>query len=155
MKQSVEIKVVPLQECWVAQVAEIEAVSFSEPWSEQAYREILDNPNYYYVVALLPEARKAVGMCGLLISPFEGEVMNVAVHPDYRGLGVADRMLQVLLEEGAAKGITEYTLEVRVSNAPAIRLYERHGFVKEGVRPGFYSKPVEDALIMWRRQENE
>jgi len=56
-----------------------------------------------------------------------------------------------LIEEGYAMGIAEFTLEVRVSNAPAISVYEKCGFVSEGVRPKFYEKPVEDALIMWKR----
>jgi hydroxylamine reductase (hybrid-cluster protein) len=61
------------------------------------------------------------------------------------------KMLEELLRLGAERGITAYTLEVRVSNAPAIRLYEKFGFVSEGIRPGFYEKPTEDAMIMWRR----
>ena len=66
---------------------------------------------------------------------------------DFRGLLLRDYCLYVVAESG----ITAYTLEVRVSNAPAIRLYEKFGFVSEGIRPGFYEKPTEDAMIMWRR----
>jgi len=141
----------PLTEELIPQVAEIEAISFSEPWSEAAYREILDKDSYYYVAALLTGSHKVVGMCGLLIGPFEAEVMNVAVHPDYRGQGIADCMLQALLDAGQDKGVQEFTLEVRAGNAAAIHLYEKHGFVGEGIRPGFYNKPTEDALIMWKR----
>ena len=92
-----------------------------------------------------------LGMCGLIIGPYEAEVMNVAVHPEYRGLGISNKLMEALLDLGTKKGVSEYTLEVRVGNQAAIHLYEKFGFVGEGVRPGFYRKPTEDALIMWRR----
>ena len=146
-----EIRIVPLTKELVPEVAAIEAVCFSEPWSEQAYLEACDKEDYLYLVAVNAEGR-AVGMCGLIIGLFEAEVMNVAVHPDYRGRGIAKRLMDALLEAGDKRGVKEYTLEVRVGNAGAIHVYEAHGFVGEGVRPGFYRKPVEDALIMWKRE---
>lgn len=78
--------------------------------------------------------------------------MNVGVHPDYRGRGIAHRLLAELFSEGTRRCVTEYTLEVRVGNAGAIHVYEDSGFVGEGVRPGFYTNPKEDALIMWKRE---
>jgi ribosomal-protein-alanine N-acetyltransferase len=112
--------------------------------------EICGKEEYFYLVAV-DETGKALGMCGLLIGPFEAEVMNVAVHPDHRGHGIAMKMMQALLKEGEKRGVKEFTLEVRTGNAPAIHVYEICGFVGEGIRPKFYTKPVEDALIMWRR----
>ena len=150
-KQFAEIRIVPLTKELVPEVAAIEAMSFSEPWSEQAYMEACDKEEYLYLAAV-NDGGHAVGMCGLLIGPFEAEVMNVAVHPDYRGQGIAKRLLGTLLEAGDARGVKEYTLEVRVGNAGAIHVYEAQGFVGEGVRPGFYCTPVEDALIMWKRE---
>ncbi len=145
------IQIVPLTKELVPEVAAIEAVCFSEPWSEQAYVEACEKENYLYLAAV-DESGHAVGMCGLIIGPFEAEVMNVAVHPDYRGLGIARKLMTALMEAGASRGVKEYTLEVRVSNVGAIHVYEAHGFVGEGIRPGFYSKPTEDALIMWKRE---
>ena len=140
------IQIVPLTKELVPQVAAIEAICFSEPWSEQAYLEACNKEDYLYLVAV-DETGHAVGMCGLIIGLFEAEVMNVAVHPDYRGLGIAQKLMSALMAAGEACGIKEYTLEVRVSNAGAI-----HGFVGEGIRPGFYRMPTEDALIMWKRE---
>lgn len=144
------IQIVPLTLELVPQVALIEAMSFSEPWSEQAYREVCGKEAYVYMAAVDGNGT-VVGMCGMLIGPFEAEVMNVAVHPDHRGQGIAGKMMQALLQTGTERGVTEFTLEVRVSNAAAIHVYEANGFVSEGVRPNFYTKPKEDALIMWRR----
>lgn len=145
------IRIVPLTKERVPEVAAIEAVCFSEPWSEQAYLEACEKEDYLYLVAV-DEAGHAVGMCGLIIGLFEAEVMNVAVHPDYRGLGIAQKLMSALMEAGASRGVKEYTLEVRVSNVAAIHVYEAHGFVSEGIRPGFYRMPTEDALIMWKRE---
>ena len=144
------ISIVPLNVELVPQVAAIGAISFSEPWSEYAYMEICEKEEYFYLVAV-DETGKALGMCGLLIGPFEAEVMNVAVHPDHRGHGIAMKLMQALLKEGEKRGVKEFTLEVRTGNASAIHVYETCGFVGEGIRPKFYTKPVEDALIMWRR----
>lgn len=144
------MKIVPLSLELVPEVAAIEAICFSEPWSEQAYQDACKRDDYDYFVAV--DARgKAVGMCGLIIGAYEAEVTNVAVHPDYRGQGIANKLLEALLDAGEKKGITAYTLEVRAGNQIAIRLYEKYGFVGEGIRPGFYRKPTEDALIMWKR----
>lgn len=146
-----QITILPLTPELTAEVAAVEALCFSEPWSKQAYEEACERENYHYFAAVKEDGH-AVGMAGLIIGPFEAEVMNVAVHPDYRGQGIAHQLMEALLQEGKACGVKEYTLEVRVGNAGAIHVYESHGFVGEGVRPRFYRKPVEDALIMWRRE---
>ncbi len=150
MKYQENIQIVPLTRELVPQAAAVEALCFSEPWSEQAYLEACEREDYFYIAAI-DNAGQVLGMCGLIIGPFEAEVMNVAVHPDYRGQGIAKKLMQALLEAGDRKGVKEYTLEVRVGNAGAIHIYEQCGFVGEGIRPGFYRKPVEDALIMWKR----
>ena len=98
-----KVRLVPLTKALVPEVAAIEAACFSEPWSEQAYSEACDKEAYLYLAAL-DEAGHAVGMCGLIIGPFEAEVMNVAVHPDYRGRGIATAMMQALLEAGECRG---------------------------------------------------
>ena len=81
----------------------------------------------------------------------EGEISNVAVAEKFRRRGIGRKLMEYMLKEAPSFGIGDLTLEVRVSNAPAISLYESLGFHKEGVRPGFYEKPKEDALIMWKR----
>lgn len=148
--QSAAGKVVPLTKALVPEVAAIEALCFSEPWSEQAYLDACDKEDYLYLAAV-DDTGHVIGMCGLIIGPFEAEVMNVAVHPDYRGQGIAKAMLQELLLAGEARGVKEFTLEVRAGNAAAIHVYEYFGFKGEGIRPGFYRMPTEDALIMWKR----
>ncbi len=94
---------------------------------------------------------RIVGICGIRKIMGEGEITNVAVLPVYRRCGIAEGMLTRLLEESRAEGVDDFTLEVRSGNVPAIRLYERLGFVSEGTRPRFYRNPQEDALIMWLR----
>ena len=97
------------------------------------------------------EDGKLLGGCGLLLIAEEGNITNVVVVPEARRRGVAMGMLTHLLAAGDREGLTAYTLEVRVSNQAAIALYEKLGFVSEGIRPNFYEKPTEDAMIMWKR----
>ena len=122
---------------------------FSMPWSENAFAHLAEEPDSIFYVAL--EEDVLIGGCGLTHIGLEGDIHNVMVAPEYRGRGVATRMLSVLLEEGEKQGIQEFTLEVRVSNVAAIKVYEKLGFVSEGIRPRFYEQPVEDAMIMWKR----
>ena len=145
------MQIVPLSPLLVKEVAEIEKLSFSEPWSETAYLEACEKEDYAYLVAVDGEG-KVLGMCGLIIGPYEAEVMNVAVHPDYRGKGISNKLMAALLDLGEKRDVSEYTLEVRVTNKAAIHLYEKFGFVGEGIRPNFYNKPTEDALIMWKKR---
>ena len=94
---------------------------------------------------------RIIGECGVRDIVGEGEITNVAVHPDWQGMGVAAKMLGTALERSLQEGMTAFTLEVRAGNRPAIALYKKFGFHTEGIRADFYDKPVEDALIMWRR----
>lgn len=95
---------------------------------------------------------RVVGICGVKKIFEEGEISNVAVHPEFRGRGISRQMLETLLQEARDDGVEDFTLEVRAGNDVAIRLYESLGFLTEGVRPHFYDKPVEDGLIMWLRR---
>lgn len=130
-------------------LAEIEAESFSTPWSEQSFRELLSIDYAHYLVAEYDG--ELVGSAGMRVICNEGNIDNVVVKPTHRGKGIADRLISELIKLGDSMGVEAYTLEVRVSNAPAIHVYEKNGFVNEGIRPRFYEKPVEDAMIMWRR----
>ena len=139
----------------VEAVARNEALCFSMPWSENAFREIAATQEtdggqmLLYLVAELDG--RIVGHCGVRNLLGEGEITNVAVHPDYRNRGIAGAMLTELLDRGGRMGIEAFTLEVRAGNVSAVHLYEKAGFVTEGVRKGFYDMPKEDALIMWKR----
>ena len=139
----------------IEQVLEVERAGFEDPWSGEVFNATLLLPYAYYYVAEITRGSgetRIVGECGVRDIVGEGEITNVAVHHDFRGNGIARRMLETLLTESIAKGMTAFTLEVRAGNKPAIELYRRFGFRTEGVRAGFYEKPVEDALIMWRRE---
>ncbi len=140
----------PLRAEDVPALAQIEREIFSIPWSERAFLELLEHSYSLYLVA--EWEGMPVGCAGLTVLGNEGDIEKVMVREDFRGRGIAAAMLGELLAAGERLGITEFTLEVRAGNLPAVRLYEKLGFVSEGIRPGFYQKPVEDALIMWRRQ---
>lgn len=133
----------------IVQVAEIEKNTFSQPWSEASFRDTLSRDDTLYLVA--EKQGEILGYCGLWQSLDEGEIPNVAVKETYRGRGVGEALLAELILQGKERGITAYTLEVRAGNKAAIRLYEKLGFLSEGIRPCFYKKPVEDAVIMWKR----
>ena len=144
-----EILVRKLQDEDIPELSRIEAESFSMPWSADAFRELLARPYCTYLVALADG--QVVGCCGYSDICHEANIDNVVVAPKYRNRGIAQAMLQKLMEQAQASGIVAYTLEVRVSNQAAIHLYEKFGFRSEGVRPRFYEKPIEDAVIMWKR----
>lgn len=130
-----------------AEVAAIERMIFSQPWSEKGFLDSLKSPDTLYLVVKVQGV--IVGYCGLLQSFEEADITNVAVHPEWRGRGIAYQMLQILMEQGKTRGIERYTLEVRVSNASAIHVYEKLGFTSVGIRKNFYDMPREDAVIMW------
>jgi ribosomal-protein-alanine N-acetyltransferase len=132
-------------------LSRIEAASFSEPWSEQAFAELPKAPFCKYVVAVIRGGEEqVVGCCGYTKSFEEASIDKVVVDEAVRGLGIGAAMLKALIELGEADGVRDFTLEVRVSNQAAIALYEKFGFASVGIRPNFYEKPREDANIMWR-----
>lgn len=135
----------PMTAAHIPALAEIERLSFAAPWSAEALREELDNPHAVFLVAL--KDTLPVGYVGMHDLLGEGFFTNVAVHPSYRKQGVADALLSAVVAYGKEKKLYRLALEVRVGNAPAIHLYEKYGFVKDGIRPGFYSAPTEDAAM--------
>lgn len=130
-------------------VVQLEQTVFSVPWSEHNLKESLSRPEYLFLVA--EEDGKITGYAGLLMIAGEGDVTNIAVLPENRGHGTGSALTEALISEGRKRGMSAFTLEVRVSNQSAIHIYEKLGFRSEGVRKGFYEKPKEDALIMWLR----
>ena len=128
----------------------VEKLSFSIPWSKDSFeKEIVDNNLATYLVAKVNE--KAVGYIGMWKVLNEGHITNVAVHPEFRHQGIGDQLVSELLSLCEKENIDLVTLEVRKSNYNAIKLYEKHGFVAEGIRKAYYQDNKEDAIIMWKR----
>jgi ribosomal-protein-alanine N-acetyltransferase len=130
-------------------ISRLESETFSMPWSAESFLEMIEKEDARYYVA--EENGQLLGGCGVLMIVGEGNITNVVVAPEMRNKGIGTGLLQYMIDQGQKDGLCAYTLEVRVSNAQAIHVYEKLGFVSEGIRPGFYEKPTEDAMIMWKR----
>lgn len=131
------------------QVSQLEEETFSMPWSISAFREMVNHPDAYYFVAV--DRDRVCGTCGIRNLSGEGELTNVVIREEYRDSGLGQRLIAEAMKKAQEAGMQAFTLEVRKSNAAAIHVYEKLGFVSEGIRPGFYEKPTEDAVIMWKR----
>ena len=138
-----------IQESDVPWIAELEKENFSIPWSEASLYKEIYNKNSVFIVA--EYEGNIAGYAGMYLIGTEGDITNVVVSQLYRRNGVASAIIKKIKDYAKSAQITEITLEVRVSNIPAIKLYEKYGFLSEGIRPGFYDFPKEDALIMWNR----
>lgn len=128
----------------------IEEASFSNPWTRAMYVAEFENRGVSYCYVARDADRRAVGFCSFWRVVDELHINNLAVLPPYRRAGVATALLDCVLREGARLGAVRATLEVRRSNHPARALYERFGFTVAGVRRAYYTKPVEDAIVLWR-----
>lgn len=129
------------------QLQRIEQRSFSVPWTEAMLRLQLD-PNSHVFLTAETAAGVVAGYVGMMYILDEGYISNVAVAPEYRRQGAADALLNALADRARALRLRFLTLEVRQSNAPAVALYEKHGFSVVGRRKNYYEKPREDALLM-------
>jgi ribosomal-protein-alanine N-acetyltransferase len=140
--------IVPMTSNDIDQVWEIEKLCFNVPWSRESFRlEVEKNQCACYFVAKI-EGR-VVGYGGMWLVIDEGHITNIAVHPDYRGRGIGEALMRNLMKEAVRLNMERMTLEVRVSNHIAQRLYKKLGFQEGGIRKGYYSNDHEDALIMW------
>ena len=128
-------------------VFEVEKNCFEHHWSKDAFKEELNNEVARYLVAKLDG--KVVGYVGIWFVMDEGHITNVAVHSDYRGRKIGDKLVQALVELCRENNIVSMTLEVRVSNIVAQNLYKKYGFKLAGIRKEYYSDNKEDAMIMW------
>lgn len=135
----------------VEAVAAVEAECFSEPWSRKQIEEAMERPEYLYAVA--EKEGSVVGYCAILQVAGEGQITNVAVTRECRGLHIGRELVKRAISFSRKKGNQEFTLEVRKGNEAAIALYHSLGFTEDGIRKDFYRKPVEDALLMRLKAE--
>lgn len=149
-----DIIINPMGEDDLPQVIEIENNSFADPWSLKSFqKEISENPYAIYLSAFFKN--KLVAYIGGWIIIDELHITNLAVSKAFRRKGVAVKLLKELIKKSRERGAVRATLEVRVSNNPAINLYRKLGFKRAGRRPKYYSNNDEDALIMWKEYDNE
>lgn len=140
------MNIVEMNEVHVTQVAELEKCCFPDPWSEKSIASELSNQLALWLVA--EDNGVVTGYIGSQTVPDESDMMNVAVHPDCRRLGIAEALVNTLCDALKERGSVSLTLEVRASNEPAKALYEKLGFEQVGRRPNYYRNPKEDALIL-------
>ena len=141
------MEIVRMNESHVAAVAELEKICFGvDAWSERSVASELENELSLWLVAV--EDDRLAGYVGSQTVMDETDMMNVAVHPDFRRKGVAEALVVCLVEELKGRGSRSLALEVRASNTPAIGLYEKLGFCQIGRRKNYYRNPREDALIL-------
>jgi ribosomal-protein-alanine N-acetyltransferase len=138
-----------LQEADLDEVLEVERASFSNPWSRQMFRWEMQNAGVSYAYVLRTPAWRVAAFCTVWLVLDEVHINNVAVRPECRGQGAGRALLLFVLRMGAEMGATSATLEVRRSNAAALKLYEGLGFKVGGTRRNYYTSPVEDALVLW------
>lgn len=145
--ENVEIAYMGLEH--IDEVMVVENLSFSIPWSKEAFvQEVTANQFAIYVVALVDG--NAVGYAGMWKVFDEGHITNIAVHPEFRKSGVGGLLMEKLLQIAKEEGIQGLTLEVRKGNLPAQKLYQKYGFESAGIRKGYYADNGEDAIIMWK-----
>ncbi|MGE5676186.1 MAG: ribosomal protein S18-alanine N-acetyltransferase [Mycobacterium leprae] len=150
-----EIAIFPMTPADLDGVMEVEQLSFLTPWSREAFAGELMQTYTIYLVAR--EGDRVVAHGGMHVIWDEAHITNIAVRPEYRGRGLGEQMMLELLGRATARGVTRVTLEVRVTNTPARRLYEKLGFVTApgAVRKGYYSDTGEDAIVMWKDWSEE
>jgi len=145
------MRILQMELSHVTHVAELEKLCFSDPWSERSIASELNNPLSFWLVAM--EGDCVAGYVGSQTVLGETDMMNIAVHPDFRRQGVAEALINALVTELRKLGSRSLTLEVRASNEPARKLYEKLGFVQVGRRPNYYRNPREDACILRKEWE--
>ena len=135
-----------MKEAQVPQIAALERVCFSDPWSEKSILSELENPLSCWLVAM--DGERLAGYVGSQTVLGETDMMNLAVDPDFRRQGIGEALVLRLVAELKSRGAYCLTLEVRASNEAAIGLYDKLGFAAVGRRRGYYEKPREDACIL-------
>ncbi|MBP5411174.1 MAG: ribosomal protein S18-alanine N-acetyltransferase [Lachnospiraceae bacterium] len=132
----------------IPQIAELERICFSDPWSEQVLRDSLENALYRFVA--VKDGARVLGYAGMFLTVPEAQIANIAVTPDARRKGLGRLLLRGLVSEAEQASAEVVFLEVREHNAGAIALYEQEGFVRVGMRKNYYENPVENGYIYVR-----
>jgi ribosomal-protein-alanine N-acetyltransferase len=135
------------------EVVQIERASFADPWTEESFRRLLDGHSAIFQVIGYPPDRDVGGYVIAFAVGEDAELLNIAVHPEHRGKGLAGQMLDAVIIELGSRGVRNAFLEVRESNSAARSLYKSRGFTEIGRRRNYYRRPVEDALVMRRLLE--
>ncbi len=147
-KVSKEIDIVDTEFRHIDDIIVIENLSFTIPWTKSAFLHELRN-NKFAVYLSAKKGDKIVGYAGMWKIFDEGHITNIAVHPEFRRIGIGSMLLEELINRSKKGGITKMTLEVRKSNKAALELYAKYGFSVAGVRKEYYADNGEDAIIMW------
>ena len=145
-----KINLSPMNESHIDGILEISNLSFHMPWSRESIENEFRNRLAHYIIAE-DEKGKVIGYGGVWIVVDEGDITNIAVHPDYRGQHIGSMILEEMIRVCSSHSVTAMTLEVRKSNMAAQNLYKKFGFIAEAVRPKYYEDNDEDAILMWKR----
>lgn len=149
-KMQKKLKIREMEEHDLDKIYEIEKEASSMSWSKESLSNGRKAKDSYYWVA--EENGEVIAYISLQKILEEGDIHNIAVRSDKRKQGIGKQLLEYIIQEAKKIGITQITLEVRKSNAAAIHLYQKLGFLEEGIRPNYYEKPKEDAVLMWKRK---
>jgi [ribosomal protein S18]-alanine N-acetyltransferase len=129
-------------------VLAIEDASFNNPTTREWYEKELERPDVCFIYVMRTADNRVAAFCAFWLVGDQAHINNLAVLPELRGRGLGTQLLAAIIAEAAHLGATMLTLEVRASNKPALQLYQKAGFRQYGVRKNYYTKPVEDALIL-------
>ena len=138
--------IINAEEKHLEQLEQLEKQCFSMPWSIDFLKSQLPDDRHEFIVAV--DGETVLGYVGMMFVLDEGYISNVAVMPEYRRQGIADALIEELSAVCKRHELSFVTLEVRQSNAPAIALYDKHGFSPVGIRKNYYDFPTEDAILM-------
>lgn len=155
MEQKMHVRIVPMNEDHLDELAALERICFSRPWSRRMLAEELENACAAFIVAEDPQNGQVLGYAGVLVMADEGYITNVAVYPEYRHRGIAKQIIEVFMNFARGNHLAFLTLEVRPTNTAAIALYKSFGFEEVGRRKNYYDLPKEDALILTRYFDEE
>lgn len=143
------IEILSLKHQYIDSVLSIDSLSFPTPWSRESFENEIENNKFArYVVAKKDDV--IIGYAGMWLILDEAHITNIAVHPEYRGIGSGNLLLEALMEICKIEFVSNMTLEVRKSNLVAQNLYKKYGFIEEGLRKAYYGDNKEDAIIMWK-----
>lgn len=132
----------------VDEIFEISSLSFKTPWSYESIKSEINNPLAKYIVALDLDNKKIIGFIGAWIIASEADIVNIAVHPKYRSLGIGSKLLSSFIELGSNEDWYKITLEVRENNLSAQKLYSKYNFKVDGIRKNYYEDTKENAILM-------